>query len=259
MDKTVYAVMNTVRRLLRRLVPSGLRMHPTCGTTNQAAREAWLKATLSTIPEGSRILDAGAGELRYRPLCAHLNYVSQDFGQYDGRGDGSGLQKNEWKQDGVDIVSDIVAIPEPDASFDAVMCIEVLEHLPEPVAALRELTRLLKPDGHLVLTAPVCSLTHYAPYFFHTGYSRHFYEHWLGRLGYSILELEANGNYFEYLAQETRRIPVMAEKYASNGVCSLDRLALNRTTRLLAHLSARDRGSNEVLAYGWHILARKKP
>ena len=50
-------------------------------TTNKEVRDQWLKIKLNQIPAGSRILDAGAGELRNKPLCSHLNYVSQDFGQ----------------------------------------------------------------------------------------------------------------------------------------------------------------------------------
>ena len=62
-----------------------------------------------------------------------------------------------WDQTGLDIVGDITSIPEPDASFDAILCVEVLEHVPDPLAALRELGRLLKPNGQLILTAPFCS------------------------------------------------------------------------------------------------------
>ena len=58
------------------------------GISNEWNCEKWLGKTLSQIPAGSRILDAGAGELKYKKFCAHLNYVSQDFGQYDGKGDG---------------------------------------------------------------------------------------------------------------------------------------------------------------------------
>ena len=59
---------------------------------NEHARRAWLARTLAAVPAKTRILDAGAGELGNRPLCAHLDYVSQDFCQYEGQGDGQGLQ-----------------------------------------------------------------------------------------------------------------------------------------------------------------------
>ncbi len=230
----------------------------TVGTRNEATRIRWLEQILARIPRGSRILDAGAGECPFKSLCDHLIYVSQDFAQYDGRGDRGGLQMGSWNQTGLDIVGDITAIPEPDASFDAVMCIEVLEHVPDPLAALRELGRLLKPNGQLILTAPFCSLTHFSPFHFASGFSRHFYEHHLPEQGFEIVELAANGNYFEYLAQELRRLPSIGERYAGTKPSIAERSALRFVLRLLGRLSGRDRHSAELLCFGYHVLARKR-
>jgi hypothetical protein len=77
------------------------------GTTNQQKRIKWLKSKLDKIPAGSKILDAGAGELAQKQFCRHLNYVSQDFAQYSGKGDGKGLQTGTWDQSQIDIISDI--------------------------------------------------------------------------------------------------------------------------------------------------------
>ena len=246
------APVNSIKAAAQRWLDPGAT-----GTRNKANRDAWLARTLAQVPAGSRILDAGAGEQQYRRLCAHLDYVSQDFAQYDGMGDGRGLQTQAWDQSSLDIVSDITRIPEPDASFDAIMCVEVLEHVPYPVDALRELVRLLKPGGLLIVTAPFCSLTHFAPYFYQTGYSRYFYEHWLGELGCAILDLDFNGNYFEYLAQEVRRYPGVAQQYAGRGPRWYEKIAARVTLRGLTRLSAADQGSRELLSYGLHVLSRK--
>lgn len=190
------------------------------GMTNRDTRVKWLEGTLRKVPNGCRILDAGCGEQQFRRLCSHLRYVGQDFAEYDGVADGRGLQSGTW-QAKTDIVCDITQIPEADGSFDAIMCVEVLEHVPDPVAALRELTRLLKPDGHLVLTAPFCSLAHFTPYHFCTGFNRYWYEHHLKTLGFEILDLQANGSFFEYVAQEVRRLPLMAARHCSRATTLL--------------------------------------
>ncbi len=228
------------------------------GTTNLINRERWLDQTLKKIPSGYRILDAGAGELKYKKFCQHLNYVSQDFAQYSGQGNGKGLQTGVWDQTKLDIVSDIANIPEPDGSFDAAMCVEVLEHVPHPVDALRELSRLLKPGGYLIVTAPFCSLTHFAPYFYQTGYSRYFYEYWLDQFNFEILDLQYNGNYFEYLAQEVRRIPQVANDYAKIQISRRGHYMINRMLGLLSELSVHADDSKDFLCFGFHVLAKKK-
>src|SRR5581483_4512282 len=127
-------------------------------------------------------------------LCSHLDYVSQDFGQYDGQGNQIGLQTESWDNSKLDITSDIAAVPAEDESFDAVMCIEVFEHIPHPTEAVREFARLLRPGGTLIITTPVSSLTHFAPYYFYNGYSRFYFEKVLPEHGFRIREISFNGN-----------------------------------------------------------------
>ncbi|QIB33343.1 class I SAM-dependent methyltransferase [Ancylobacter pratisalsi] len=51
-------------------------------------------------------------------------------------------------------LGDIDALPFPDASFDVVVSFETIEHVPNPTTALRELRRVLKPDGLLIISTP---------------------------------------------------------------------------------------------------------
>jgi ubiquinone/menaquinone biosynthesis C-methylase UbiE len=227
------------------------------GTKNLYTREKWLEASLKSIPAGSRILDAGAGEQQYKKYCLYLQYVAQDFAKYDGKGDGKGLQTDAWTQNSLDLICDITQIPEKEGSFDAVMCIEVLEHLPDPLLALKEFTRLLKSGGHLIITAPFCSLTHYAPYHYYSGFSQYYYEKHLRELGYDILEITANGNYYEYIAQEIRRISWVADKYSGDKPGFLEKLAIKIVLKALERFEQKDQYSHELLCYGYQLLAKK--
>lgn len=51
-------------------------------------------------------------------------------------------------------IADISRLPFADTSFDCIICSEVLEHIPEHELALREMVRVLKPQGTLVVSVP---------------------------------------------------------------------------------------------------------
>lgn len=228
------------------------------GTKNGLNREEWLKTTLQKINNGEKILDAGAGEAQFKKLCSHLKYTSQDIAVYDGEGDGSGIHTESRDYKELDIISDIKNIPVQDESFDAIMCIEVFEHITNPLDALKEFNRILKKGGKLILTAPFNSLTHYAPYHFSTGFTKYFYQHHLEKHDFKILELTENGNYFEYLAQETRRLKSVSNKYAGEKFNFFQKALVILFLRLLKKLSKNDNGSNELLNFGIQVLAEKK-
>jgi ubiquinone/menaquinone biosynthesis C-methylase UbiE len=227
------------------------------GTKNSSTRDNWIIEKIKQLPAKVRLLDAGCGEQRFKKYCAHINYVAMDFAEYDGLGDGSGLQTGSFDQSNLDIVADITDIPEPDESFDAIMCIEVIEHVHNPVQAINELTRLLKPGGTMIMTAPFASLTHFAPYHYATGFNRYFYEYHAERLGLHVTEITPNGNFFEFLAQELRRVPYCEQKYSSKVTGKIYQLAFRVILRYLQKLSNHDHGSSEFLNFGWQVVMKK--
>ena len=236
-------------------------LYNNCGIKNKFTRDAWLEKTLANIEKGTKILDAGAGELQNKKYCEHLKYVGQDFGEYTGEGDNQSLQTESWDNTKLDIVSDIIDIPVAEDSFDTIMCIEVFEHIPEPILALKEFSRILRDGGTLIITAPVCSLTHFSPYYFYNGFSKYFYEKNLTQYGFQIEELTYNGNWYEYIAQELHRLPYMLNRYSGFRVGRIFsvfiRIALIPLFMLLSKASSRGNDSNELLSFGIHIKAIK--
>jgi ubiquinone/menaquinone biosynthesis C-methylase UbiE len=61
-------------------------------------------------------------------------------------------------------------LPFPDASFDRVLCSEVLEHVADPVQATRELARVLRPRGLFAASVP----TPFSEHLFHFGSDKYF-------------------------------------------------------------------------------------
>jgi ubiquinone/menaquinone biosynthesis C-methylase UbiE len=253
LKKGIVKAIKKLRKIVIKTSPN-----PIVGTLNESTRVTWLEKSLNKIPTGSKILDAGAGEQPFKRFCKHLEYVSQDFAQYEPGNLNSGLQMKNWDYGKLDIISDIASIPVEGKTFDAVMCTEVFEHIVNPREAIKEFSRILKKDGYLIITAPFCSLTHFAPYHFYTGFNRFFYETELEKNGFYIVEMIPNGNFFEYMAQEITRLPFVAKEYSKIILNEKEVNSINNINLLLQKLSDNDSNSSELLCHGYHVLARKK-
>jgi 2-polyprenyl-3-methyl-5-hydroxy-6-metoxy-1,4-benzoquinol methylase len=101
-----------------------------------------VRALLAELPERKqgRALDLGSDKSPYREVLASRGYevrtldITRDGGaDYAGTAEATGL---------------------PDASFDLVLCTQVIEHCMNPWAAMREIHRILRPGGHLIVSAP---------------------------------------------------------------------------------------------------------
>lgn len=227
---------------------------------NARARENWIAQTLKNLPQGESILDVGAGECAYKKYCSHLDYVSQDIAEYDGQGDGVGLQTGSWDTSQLDFVCDLYDIPE-DRLYDTVFCSEVLEHVVDPVRAVEKLTRLTKPGGKVIVTAPFNSLTHFAPYHFCTGFSQYFYKHHFERLGFEISEMTANGGYFDMMDQELGRVSSVRRQFKIWIPDPVTYLVSQLARLNVRFLAGRDgdrmaRHSSELQCMGWFVIAR---
>ncbi len=96
-----------------------------------------------------RLLDAGCGEKPYAPLfLPHAaEYVGLDTAPHVD----------------ADLVGPIEAIPASDDAFDVVLCIQVLEHVDDPALAVRELHRVTRPGGRVLLSTHGAMVYHPNP------------------------------------------------------------------------------------------------
>ncbi len=178
--------MDIERRILQSILPSWYwdRID-----VERHTIETFIKRIASEIPENSLVLDAGSGECRYRPYFAHTRYLTADFAQGE----------NAWDYSGLDMIAEINELPVKTSSADAVVCTQVLEHVPEPGQTLQELHRVLKPSGRLYLTAPQAFGEHQEPYDFFR-FTSFGLKHLMKKAGFKIISVEARGGFFKFLS-----------------------------------------------------------
>lgn len=221
--------------------------------SDSTARDNWIKVQLEGIPEGSKILDAGCGSQQYKKYCGHLQYFGQDFGKYtQDQNPNFMTSKSEqganYEYGHLDYESDITCIPEVDQSFDVILCTEVFEHIPDPQLALHEFSRLLRPNGTLLLTAPGACLRHFDPYFFYSGFSDRWYEYQLPKYNFTDISIEPIGDYYSWIAFEIARTGL------GNGVIAK---ALLAPAFLYFFTRRKNKISIDTLCMGYHVRARK--
>jgi SAM-dependent methyltransferase len=110
---------------------------------------------------GADVLDAGCGVGYGTAVLAEEagRVVGVDLSQQ-----AIGYARRRYARTNVEfLVSDVAALPLSDDTFDAVCAFETIEHLPEPLRFLREVKRVLRPDGVFVVSTPRVERTETEP------------------------------------------------------------------------------------------------
>ena len=112
------------------------------------------------LGSGQTLLDVGCGEGRHT-LAAYLKSgvlaLGVDLGLTDlqtARGRIADMEAYAPEGEIDFLQGDATCLPFPDNHFDHVICSEVLEHIPNFIAVIGELNRVLKPGGNLCVSVP---------------------------------------------------------------------------------------------------------
>jgi ubiquinone/menaquinone biosynthesis C-methylase UbiE len=162
----------------------------------------------------------------------------------------------------VDVVGDAHQLPFVDDRFDLILCTELLEHLRSPEIAIREMRRVLKPDGLLLLTTRFIFPLHDIPndYYRFTKYGLRF----LFGEGWEILELKDELTTKDTLAALLQRIGFQANLFGGR----LMKIPLFLLVKLLVRAPSliknefgdirHSRPEKNILTTGYYLVAKKK-
>jgi SAM-dependent methyltransferase len=130
------------------------------------------------------LLDFGCGKKPYERLFAdNVDYIGLDLEPLDSR-----PTNNK-----ADVYFDGVTIPFPKSNFDQILCTEVLEHVFDINLTLKEMNRVLKPNGRLLLTIPFMFGEHEKPYDFGR-YTSYGITHLLKQNGFEVESIRKSPN-----------------------------------------------------------------
>ncbi len=135
-------------------------------------------------------LDLGCGARPYESLFNVEHYVGLDVPV-------SGHPPVSKQHD---LLFDGNNLPVRSGTIDGVLCTQVLEHTANPEGLLREIRRVLKPGGSLIMTAPFVWEEHEKPYDFFR-FTEHGLRHLLERGGFDIIAMRKTTGSIEMLAQ----------------------------------------------------------
>jgi len=142
-----------------------------------------------------------------------------------------------------DVISSALQIPFAADSFDTVVSTEVLEHVPDPLRAMREMHRVLRPGGFLILSTPMHWPRHEVPYdFFRYPYDGIL--HLVKESGLELTRLFNRGRSYAFLGQALQQVHPVGVKPVE---WLINRFFLWCDRRL----------KHDTLTLGWTVVARK--
>lgn len=184
--------------VLKRVLPAVLvdRLDPF-----EATIRRFVMSVGSTTPVRARVLDAGAGECRFKPAFAHATYVGVDLAEGD----------SAWDYTRLDAVAVLEALPFRDSSFDRVISIVVLEHTAMPGRAIEEFRRVLTRGGTVHLVVPHMWEEHQRPHDYFR-FTSNGIRYLMESAGFRVLRIEPVGGFFWLLGRRLMAVLAFAQR-----------------------------------------------
>lgn len=155
---------------------------------------ALLRGVAAALAPGSIVLDVGAGDAPYRELFDGLDYRTADWEET--------IYAPERTTDYVGAADNL---PLPDDAVDAVVCTQVLEHVPDPGAALLEFLRVLRPGGRVAISTPLTWFLHETPHDYYR-YTSYGLTHLLHTAGFEQVDVRAMNDSPSTIAELLRHL-----------------------------------------------------
>lgn len=137
-----------------------------------------------------KLLDLGCGEV---PLFeAYRKYVTDNICV--------DWENTQHRNEYLDYEGDITKkLPFNDGEFDTIIMSDVLEHIPQPEKVWQEMSRILAPNGKVLINTPFYYWVHEPPYDYYR-YTEYAFRHFAELTGFKILLLKPTGGTPEILA-----------------------------------------------------------
>jgi SAM-dependent methyltransferase len=186
--------MNAYFKLMRRKVEEALLHSPQRHLFSPVAY-AQHRVTRPLVQQyaAGRLIDLGCGDMPYRAVISGQvsAYESLDF--YPRRPD-------------VTYTADLQEmLMLPDGGYDSALCLEVLEHIPNPFKAVAEIARILKPGGVVVVSVPHLHRLHDEPHDYYR-FTAHGLRFLLEQAGLEVLALETCGGLLTFIGQQVSTV-----------------------------------------------------
>lgn len=188
------------------------------------------------LVQGCKVLDFGAGERPWKPLW--------DLGKLD-------VTYADVTQNSTGSIDAIIdgntTLPFGDRTYDCVFLMDVLEHIRNDIVCLKELARITKPQGYLVLNVPFMYRFHEIPHDYRR-YTPTALRALLEDSGYNVLRIQPTGS--DFMVCRT----MLNESRGSNGLVT--RIIKKIVIGLLDGLKRYSERS-ELAAFSYFVIAQR--